>query len=235
MTDHFQQIYNNHAIRYELLISREDYAGNLFPALNQIRSLAGLDVVEMGAGTGRLTRLLAPVVKRIRAFDAAQAMLNVAALKLSDLDLKNWALQAAEHKALPVEDGSADLALAGWTFGHIPTWYPDGWKAELDRVLAEMQRVLRPDGTIIIIETMGTGFETPRPPTQNLAGYFAYLADRHGFTGTTIRTDYKFESHQEAVTLIRFFFGDDLAEKVVANQWAIVPECTGIWWRHYKT
>jgi len=34
-----------------------------------------LDVVEFGAGTGRITRLLAPEVQSIRAFDASEHML----------------------------------------------------------------------------------------------------------------------------------------------------------------
>ena len=52
----YQAIYQNQAAQYELMVSREDYQGNLLPALNAIRPLAGLDVVELGAGTGRLTR-----------------------------------------------------------------------------------------------------------------------------------------------------------------------------------
>ena len=232
MTDHFQHIYNNQADQYEQLISREDYRHNLLPAIQAIRPLAGLTVVEMGAGTGRLTRLLAPLVKQISAFDAAQPMLDVAAVKLAELGLTNWSIQQAEHKSLPVADHSADLVLAGWTFGHLPGWYPDRWQAELSLILAEIKRVLRPDGTIIIIETMGTGFETPRPPAEHLAAYYAHLEQRHGFSATAIRTDYQFASLAEAEQLARFFFGDGLAEQVLANDWLILPECTGLWWQH---
>ena len=31
--------------------------------------------------------------------------------------------------------------------------------------------------------------------------------------------------------LARFFFGDELGDKVRQNNWVILPECTGIWWR----
>ena len=44
------------ATAYDLLVSAEDCDGALPPALNDIRSLAGANVVEVGAGTGRLTR-----------------------------------------------------------------------------------------------------------------------------------------------------------------------------------
>jgi hypothetical protein len=45
-----------------------------------------------------------------------------------------------------------------------------------------------------------------------------------------IRTDYEFASVEEAVTLTRFFFGDELALQVQTANSPIVPECTGLWW-----
>ena len=61
----------------------EDYEGNILKTLNvYLCPMQGAEVVEFGAGTGRLTRLLAPQVKHIRAFDEAQAMLDVAAQTL---------------------------------------------------------------------------------------------------------------------------------------------------------
>ena len=232
MSDHFKNIYQNHADQYEALIAREDYQRQLLPALEAIRPLAGLEVIETGAGTGRLTRLVAPLVKQIKAFDAAAPMLAVAEAKLTELGLSNWELQVAEHKALPAADQSADLTLSGWTYGHIQAWFPDDWQAEIKRVLAELARVLRPGGTIIILETLGTGFETPRPPSPGLAAYYQFLEQEQGFSHRAIRTDYQFTSLAEAEALTRFFFGDGLGDQVVPNNWIILPECTGLWWRH---
>jgi hypothetical protein len=36
----------------------------------------------------------------------------------------------------------------------------------------------------------------------------------------------------EALELSRFFFGDELADRVERNRWVILPECTGVWWRN---
>ena len=58
MTDHFQDIYANQADSYEAMVAREDYEGNILKTLQGIRPLEGLDVIEFGAGTGRLTLLL---------------------------------------------------------------------------------------------------------------------------------------------------------------------------------
>jgi ubiquinone/menaquinone biosynthesis C-methylase UbiE len=73
------EIYEKEAEQYELLISREDYNGNIGKAVNQIRSMNGLDIVDLGAGTGKLSCMLAPVAKSVTVLDASQAMLNVTA------------------------------------------------------------------------------------------------------------------------------------------------------------
>jgi ubiquinone/menaquinone biosynthesis C-methylase UbiE len=231
MIDRFQNIYANHADQYEAFVSREDYQGNILRALSDIRPLYGLEVVEFGAGTGRLTRLLAPVVKSIRAYDASQAMLDVAEKTLRASGTSNWTLAVGDNRRLPAEDASADLVIEGWSFGHLTGWYPDTWHDEVNLALFEMRRVLRRGGVAILLETQTTGSETPHPPTEGLADLYHFWERDHGFAAKWIRTDYQFASPQEAESLTRFFFGDQLADRVVRENWVILPECTGIWWR----
>lgn len=232
----YQEIYAQHADQYERLVSREDYQHNILPALQAIRPLEGLDVVELGAGTGRLSCMMAPLVRQIHLFDASQHMLDFAAHKLARQaharrGPENWQVQVADNRCLPVEDHVADLAISGWSLGYLVGEYPDDWRAELGKALSEMRRVLRPGGTIAILETLGTGHETPHPPTEGLAACYRFLEET-GFSATWIRTDYRFASLDEAETLIRFFFGDELATQVVEKKWVILPECTGVWWVH---
>lgn len=224
-----QDLYNTQADQYDLLVSREDYQHNILPALNQIHPLAGLNVVELGAGSGRLTCLLAPIVESIRAFDSAQAMLEVAMAKLRRMPSQNWTIGVADHRNLPVKAQSADLVISGWSICYTVVYHPTHWREELGKALAEMKRVLRPRGTIILLETQGTGHETPHPP-EKLARYYHYLEANEGFSSTWIRTDYQFDSLAEAESLVRFFFGDTLADQTVQEKWVILPECTGIWW-----
>ncbi len=233
MPDHFQNIYATQAAQYDALVVREDYQGHILPALESIRPLAGLAVIEFGAGTGRLTRLLAPHVKSIRAFDNAPHMLEIARPTLEATGTANWSLEVGENTRLPAPDDCADLAIAGWSFGHQTGWNPNSWRQAIGAALNEMERVLRPGGTAVILETMGTGSETPNPPAPALAGYYRWLENEHGFSYQWIRTDYEFASVPEAEQLTRFFFGDVLADRVVREGLLILPECTGIWWRMY--
>lgn len=231
MTDHFKNIYANKADQYDLMVSREDYQGNILKTLNRIRPMQDVDVVEFGAGTGRLTRLLAPSVKSIRAFDEAQAMLDVAEKNLKKLNVNNYTLAVGDNRNLPADDNSADVTIEGWSFGHFQGWYPDSWQEETDTALAEMARILRPGGVAILMETMTTGSDTPAPPTDGLANLYAYWQGEHGFQYQWIRTDYEFESVKEAADLTRFFFGDELTDRILAEKMTILPECTGIWWK----
>ncbi len=223
-----QEIYNQHADQYERLVSREDYQGNILRAIKQICRLDGLDVVELGAGTGRLTCMLAPAVKRIQALDASGHMLAAAAAKLEQNNQRNWQMAVADHRALPAADQSADVAISGWSICYLVVEHEDSWRGQVSRTLAEIKRTLRPGGTIIILETLGTGYESPTAPDE-LAPYYAFL-EKQGFSSTWIRTDFQFESLSEAQDLVGFFFGEKMAQKVVRENWVVLPECTGIWW-----
>lgn len=221
-------VYARHAGQYDRLVGREDHEGHLLPALQAICPLDGLEVVELGAGTGRLTFLLAPLVRSICALDASRHMLAKTACRSQELDARNVHLAVADHRALPVATASADLAIAGWSLCYLVVDRPLDWRAQLSRGLSEMRRVLRPGGTIVVLETLGTGNDTPQR-VGLLAEYYSFL-EQEGYHSSWIRTDYRFESLIEAEALARFFFGDDLAAQVVERGSVILPECTGLWW-----
>jgi ubiquinone/menaquinone biosynthesis C-methylase UbiE len=225
-----KEVYEAHADQYERLIRREDYQNNLLAAIEDYCPLdEGLEVVELGAGTGRLTRLLAPRVRSIKAFDASAHMLEVAETSLREMGLSNWETGVADHRQVPVADQSADLVISGWSFCYLAVWGGADWESALEDGLNEVQRILRPGGMIILVESLGTGTEKPRPP-EHLGAYFDWLTGA-GFERGWTRTDYHFESLEEAVELSTFFFGEEMGQQVREKNWVILPECTGIWWK----
>ncbi len=227
--DKHRQIYQTDGDRYDALIAREDHQGNILRAIDEILNVDGLDVLDLGAGTGRLSLLLAPRARSLRAFDISAEMLRVCRERLVATGLSNWQVQVADHRQLPVKNHSADLAVSGWSVSYLAVWSPEHGQAELDRWLAEMKRVLRSDGTIILFESLGTGNEEPRR-LEHVEPAYQWL-EANGFDSKWIRTDYRFESLDEAIELAGFFFGEELAEQVRANGSVILPECTGVWWR----
>ncbi len=223
------EIYQKHAEKYDLLVMREDYQENILAALRTIHPLQNAEVVEFGAGTGRMTGIVAPYVKSILATDISEHMLTVADHKLTP-HYPHLRLAVADNRQMPIKTACADITIAGWSFGHATVWYQDRWREEISLAVTEMKRVLRPGGVAIILETLGTGRETPNPPTDILADYYNWMENEQRFSHTWIRTDYQFESPEEADFLVRFFFGNNFADTVMKDKHVILPECTGIWW-----
>jgi ubiquinone/menaquinone biosynthesis C-methylase UbiE len=234
MPDQFT-IYRQHAAEYDQLTSYEDYQHNLYPALAAIRSFDHADVIEWGAGTGRVSELIGPHARSLMACDLNAHMLANARPKLARCAGLVWQTVAAEHRHMPLPDHCADVALAGWTLGYFTSkFYAESWRQTIGQAIAQMERVVRSGGTIIIIDTSGTGAPEPHPPHDALAAYYRLLEDDLGFQFTWIRTDFQFDSLERAAALTSFFFGDDWDEKVRRNNWIILPECTGIWWKHLQ-
>jgi ubiquinone/menaquinone biosynthesis C-methylase UbiE len=224
-----EEIYKTEGDKYEALIAREDYQGNILKTLREITPLDGRVVYDLGAGTGRLACMLSPHVKHVHAFDISEEMLRVCREKFIASGLTNWQVDVADHRQLPVDDHLADLVVSGWSLSYLAVWSPESWREELEKWMAEMKRVLRPGSFIILYESLGTGNESPIK-LEHLEKFYPWL-DEAGFQNKWIRTDYRFKSLDEAEFLSRFFFGDELGDKVKQNKWEILPECTGVWWR----
>mgnify|MGYP006277872071 FL=1 len=237
-------IYDRDARGYDALVAAEDYEGNLCRTLRGIVVWNDARVVEAGIGTGRVTRCYVDVASRVQGYDRSAHMLARARENLA-----SWAdrveLAPADHRALPAASGAVDVFVEGWAFGHAVVDAASGAvsaspdsaaspRAAVERVAAELvaeaRRVVRPGGTVIVVETLGTNVDRPGAPLPELADFYRALENRYGFEREVIRTDYRFDSPQEAEKRCRFFFGDDVADGVRSRGSAVVPEYTGVWW-----
>jgi len=214
---------------YHALVTREDYQHNLLGAILSISPLKGLEVLELGAGTGRVTHLIAPFAKTLYATDRSYSMLKMAKAFLKDLDPSNWHLAIADHQALPLKNESVDLVISGWSFYRVATGSKENWQTSVHNALSHIAQLMRPGGIIILIESLGTGYEQPHPP-DDVADYLAYL-DNNGFERSWIRTDYCFKNLDEARELTGFFWEDSTFPFWETEAGVILPECTGLWWK----
>lgn len=228
----YRQIYQTFAADYDRLVTYEDYQQNLLGTLQDLAPLAGQCVVELGAGTGRLTRILAPHVQSIIAGDFSSHMLQVARQNLADAAHCHWVV--ADNRAFPLPYACADMVIAGWSLGHLVEWAGVNWAYEIGKAVAEMKRLVKAGGILIILETMGTGTPKAQPPTEGLMAYYSWLEKIHKFTPQVIRTDYQFPSVDEGERLLRFFFGNPLAMQFRQDNQLVLQEFTGIWWLRPK-
>jgi len=143
MTVDQRRIYEVHADEYDVLVTAEDADGRLAPAIGGLVALAGADVLEVGVGTGRITRLLVGAGARVVGCEPAAAMLTVARRHLAAIPGASVELHAVPARALDVGGRRFDLAIAGWVFGHFVDWLPAGWRDEIGASLDRMQAALR--------------------------------------------------------------------------------------------
>ncbi len=123
--------------------------------------------------------------------------------------------------------GWSQVTTAGWAVGHLRAWYSDEWQTVIGRVVDELERVTGAGCTVIIMETLTTGSLIPAPPTPELAEYYTWLEAERGYNRHEIRTDYQFDSAEDAVARTEFFFGSELSRMIRSNGWSRLPEWTG--------
>ncbi|SDD79238.1 Methyltransferase domain-containing protein [Paenibacillus sp. UNCCL117] len=221
-------IYENQAALYELMVSKQPLLSDV---IARIAPYSGRYILDLGAGSGRLTAELANKAASVTATDLSPAMLDVLRERLARLDARTPVLTyAADHRQLPLADQSFDLVVSGWSICYLTQSHLPEWSDNLAAVMNEIDRVLKPGGSMIILETMGTGYTEPHPP-EFLKPYYQALEQEYGFRHDWLRLDYTFDSVEQAAELTRFFFGDELGDTVKRNNWSVVPECAGIWWK----
>jgi SAM-dependent methyltransferase len=231
----YREIYARDAERYHRLVSAEDYLGELPRALARVASLEGARVVEVGMGTGRVTRLLLEAGASVVAYERSAAMLEVARRQLhealGDRLAERFDAVVADVREVGLAPQSADVALAGWALGHFCEWYAPEFIAEIEAVIAKMTAALTGGGTLIVIETLGTGSARPGAPNAALASYYDWMEGTVGMRREELRTDYRFASAAAAVEALEFFFGPELSARILESGSGVVPEWSGLWWK----
>ncbi|KAF2167102.1 hypothetical protein M409DRAFT_54307 [Zasmidium cellare ATCC 36951] len=144
--------------------------GAILAQLNSLapeKPLHELEVLEIGCGTGVLSFLLAPHVKRIVAVDAAEGMIDVLKQKLDKPDAPRnivalaLLLEDPEDPSLPPAEPSKpdgprlkfDLITSHLVLHHIP---------DLTAVLQTMHECLAPDGRVMLTDFQDFGPEAQR-------------------------------------------------------------------------
>jgi ubiquinone/menaquinone biosynthesis C-methylase UbiE len=118
----------------------------LFGRRMELQALLGLlderwTVGDLGCGTGQVAASLAPFVERVYAVDESPEMLEAARKRLSETP--NVEVRRGELESLPLEAASLDAAVLFLVLPYL---------AEPGAALAEVARVLRPGGRLLVVD-----------------------------------------------------------------------------------
>jgi len=111
----------------------------------------GVVVGDLGCGSGRIAATLAPYARAVVGVDASPEMLAVARARLAGLG--NVELVQGRIEELPLPTASLDLALVVHLLHHV---------ADPAVALAEVARVLRPGGRLVIADVLPHPYEEYR-------------------------------------------------------------------------
>lgn len=173
--DHSADLPEDTATRYEQFFGPLFFEPYAIEVAKRIHSIPVSVVLEIAAGTGRVTRHIRdsiPYSAKLIASDISEKMLTVAKKTLSHLDI-DW--RNIDAQQLPFSDNSIDLIVC--CFGYM--FVPDKLKA-----FAEAYRVLKPGGLFLFttwdkLENNAASYsarciaikylEEPLPQSHNLA------------------------------------------------------------------
>jgi ubiquinone/menaquinone biosynthesis C-methylase UbiE/DNA-binding transcriptional ArsR family regulator len=102
-----------------------------------------LVVGDLGCGTGQLTEVVAPYVRRVISVDGSEDMLAAARQRLTGAT--NVDIRRGELESLPIESGELDVAMLSLVLHYSP---------EPPRALAEIGRVVRPKGRALVVDML---------------------------------------------------------------------------------
>jgi SAM-dependent methyltransferase len=104
----------------------------------------GEDVLEIGPGPGAVTDLLLPQVRHLTCVENDRRQAEALAQRLAG---SNVSVHCEDAATLPFPTETFDTVLCLMVLHHVAP------VSRQDRVLSEAARVLRPDGTFILMET----------------------------------------------------------------------------------
>jgi 2-polyprenyl-6-hydroxyphenyl methylase/3-demethylubiquinone-9 3-methyltransferase len=131
--------------RFKRSLARDDF--RLRGILRALEPVGGLRVLDLGCGKGRFGRALEGLGARVVGMDLSAAMLSGAA----GLDCVR-----ATARRLPFGDGSFDAIIAVEVFEHIDP------RSRLATIV-EARRVLRPGGTLAVVDKNVASLNALRP------------------------------------------------------------------------
>lgn len=117
---------------------------------------AGDEALDVACGPGLLTAAIARSARRVVGVDVVPAMLARAERERAARGLDNLSFQLGDARKLPFDDAAFDKVFTRFSFHHL---------MEPAHTLAEMVRVCRPGGAVIVIDAT--------PPAALRAAYDA--------------------------------------------------------------
>lgn len=193
---------------YEIENRATDPEGELLAALREVAPWAGRDLVDLGCGTGFWLPMYAADAETVLGVEPDPQLREVAARRVAGV--KNTRVIAGSAERLPLPDESVDVIHARFAYFFGPG---------SDAGLTEALRVLRPGGSLVVIDNDYRRGEFAdilgSATTGNAAFDPAAISEwwvKHGATRRDVLSSWRFDSRADLEAVLRNEFRDGAAE-----------------------
>jgi SAM-dependent methyltransferase len=209
-----------HGPVYELENRALDQAGHVLAAMRGLAPWAARTIVDLGCGSGYWLPVYAAAARRAVGVEPDQVLLAAAARRIAGLPAAEVLSGSAEH--IPLPDDCADVVHARFAY-----FFPSGTDAEVpgsarrDNTagLAEVLRVLRPGGRLVVVDNDYRWGEFSRllaasaatAPLRTAARTDTWWAAR-GATRHEVRSELRFAARDDLAAVLRIEFPADVAD-----------------------
>lgn len=112
-----------------------------------------MTIVDLGAGEGTLSQLLAKTARKVIAIDNSPKMVEFGAKLAKEHDVKNLEYRLGDLEDPPVAKNSVDLVLLSQALHHA---------IKPERAVAAAHRILKKNGRIVVLDLLSHRFERAR-------------------------------------------------------------------------
>ena len=200
--------YYEEANYYEEFSKYEDYPRKIEKFL--LPKIKGKIVLDLGCGSGKYLKLLAPLSKEYYGLDISKQQLKLAKEKARKMSNVKFFNSSAEN--IPLPDKSVDIVIATWVISAV-----NGFKRK-KKMLDEINRVLKNNGNTYLVENDSKEeFEEIRGHPKRAENYNKWII-KQGFKQIkNIKTYFKFHSFQAANKIFDKIWGKRVSNQIKSN------------------
>lgn len=216
----------HHTATYELENRAADPDGRLWSAMEARADWTDRVVLDLGCGSGYHLPRFAERAARVIGVEPHPGLCRLAGRRLRTRGVTHAEVLAGTAQQIPLPDSSVDVVHARWAY-----FFGRGCEPGL----VELDRVLRPGGTALVIDndgsrsTFGAWFRRGYPHLDAPADTERFWSTR-GWTLDRVDMGWRFEDRADLEAVVRIEFTPEVADEILRHHQGLeVDYAVNLW------
>ena len=204
-----------------------DPEGLILEEIARLQSWHGRVVVDVGAGTGFWVPHVADGAQHVLAIEPHSGSRHLAMERFARMGLANVSVVAGSAEQTSLQSSMADLVVARFAYF---------WGPGCEAGLAEMQRILRPGGVMVVIDNdlrQGTFARWVQSVYERDAHLIDAFWSSSGFHGLSVPSCWRFGERADLEAVVGLEFGDHAPGLLKDHAGLEVEVVFRLYWRRF--